>query len=60
MKENMRAYIIQILGETIAIEKEVLNEAIRNVLPKDKNFTFHIAEIERLDIEDKSFKGLLR
>lgn len=55
----MKTYIIQILGETESIEKEVIGEGIRNILPKDTNFTFNINELTRMDIDGKNITGVL-
>lgn len=57
--KNMRAYIIQILGQTEPIEKEVINESIKNILPKETNFTFHINELKSMDVEGKNIKAEL-
>lgn len=53
----MRAYILQILGEKQQIEKEEVIECLKRMLPKDKNFTLHVAELSSLEVLGKEIKG---
>lgn len=53
----MKAYIFQILGDTSLLEKEVLNESIRNILPKNTNFTFNIFELKSMDVKGNNIQA---
>lgn len=56
--ENIRTYVLQILGEHSPVEKDSVIEAFKQILPEDKNFTLHVAELQSMEVDGNKISGV--